>query len=32
MCDLDLSQTKVSHARKLFHANRRPDLYGKWLT
>ncbi|MCH9015520.1 MAG: carbon-nitrogen hydrolase family protein [Gemmatimonadetes bacterium] len=32
MCDLDLSQTKVSHARKLFHANRRPDLYGEWLT
>jgi len=31
-CDLDLQQSRDSHARKLFLADRRPELYAEWLT
>jgi predicted amidohydrolase len=31
-CDLDLSMIERSHAKKLFLRDRRPELYGKWLT
>ncbi len=30
-CDVDLSMTKDSHARKLFLQDRRPELYASWL-
>ena len=29
--DLDLSQTGLSHARRLFLRDRRPDLYAGWI-
>lgn len=29
--DLDLSQTRQSHARRLFLRDRRPDLYAAWI-
>ena len=29
--DLDLAQTGVSHARRLFLRDRRPDLYAAWI-
>lgn len=32
ICDLDLDQIKRSHARRLFLADRRPELYANWLT
>ncbi len=31
-CDVDLARTKSSHARRLFLRDRRPELYGDWLT
>lgn len=31
-CDLNLDEVKNSHARKLFFRDRRPELYGDWLT
>ncbi len=31
-CNLDLQQARDSHARKLFLADRRPELYAAWLT
>jgi N-carbamoylputrescine amidase len=30
-CDIDLSEVRHSHARKLFFPDRRPDLYPGWL-
>jgi N-carbamoylputrescine amidase len=30
--DLDLSRARDSHARRLFLADRRPDLYANWLS
>ncbi len=30
-CDIDLAETKTSHARRLFLRDRRPELYGEWL-
>jgi len=30
-CDVDLKQVKTSHAKKLFLADRRPELYRDWL-
>jgi N-carbamoylputrescine amidase len=30
--DLDLSEVADSHARKLFLRDRRPELYGEWLS
>ncbi len=32
LADLDLSQCAASHARTLFWRDRRPELYGDWLT
>ena len=32
IADLDLSEAKQSHARRLFLADRRPELYSRWLT
>lgn len=31
LCDVDLAQAAHSHARRLFLAHRRPELYGRWL-
>jgi len=31
-CDIDLEQVKMSHAKKLFLRDRRPELYKEWLT
>jgi len=31
-CDLDLAEVANSHARRLFLRDRRPELYGEWLT
>lgn len=31
ICDVDLDQTQVSHARQLFLRDRRPELYGDWI-
>jgi N-carbamoylputrescine amidase len=31
-CDLDLERVKDSHARRMFLRDRRPELYGDWLT
>jgi N-carbamoylputrescine amidase len=31
-CGLDLSRVEESHARRLFLRDRRPELYGSWLT
>jgi len=30
-CDIDLSEVKNSHAKKLFLQDRRPDLYSGWI-
>lgn len=30
-CDVDLSEVKESHAKKLFLRDRRPELYSDWL-
>ena len=30
--DLDLADVETSHARRLFLRDRRPELYGEWLT
>lgn len=30
-CDIDLSEVKNSHAKKLFFQDRRPDLYSHWF-
>ena len=30
--DVDLDATRDSHARKLFLQDRRPELYGSWLS
>lgn len=30
-CDVDLSETKNSHAKQLFLKDRRPELYADWL-
>jgi len=30
--DLDLGQIPKSHARRLFHRDRRPELYAEWLS
>lgn len=30
-CELDLKETKCSHAHKLFLRDRRPELYAEWL-
>ncbi len=30
-CDIDLAEVEISHARRLFMRDRRPELYGKWL-
>ncbi len=32
IADLDPSEAQQSHARRLFLADRRPELYGQWLT
>jgi predicted amidohydrolase len=32
VCDLDLEQISRSHARTLFLRDRRPELYGEWLS
>jgi beta-ureidopropionase len=32
LCDLDLGMVEDSHARKCFLQDRRPELYGRWLT
>ena len=32
LCDLDLASTAQCHARRLFLKDRRPELYGPWLT
>lgn len=32
LCDLDLSEVGSSHAKQLFLRDRRPELYGDWLT
>jgi N-carbamoylputrescine amidase len=32
VCDCDLTSVAVSHARRLFLRDRRPELYGGWLT
>lgn len=32
IADLDLSACRTSHARTLFWRDRRPELYGDWLT
>jgi predicted amidohydrolase len=31
VCEVDLEMARTSHARRLFHRDRRPDLYGQWL-
>ncbi len=31
-CDVDLTESARSHARRLFMRDRRPSLYGDWLT
>ncbi|MDH3427745.1 MAG: carbon-nitrogen hydrolase family protein, partial [Gemmatimonadota bacterium] len=31
MCDLDLTASATSTARRLFWQDRRPELYGEWL-
>jgi N-carbamoylputrescine amidase len=31
-CMLDLEQVTTSHARQLFLADRRPELYAPWLS
>lgn len=31
LCDVDLSATKKSHAKKLFMRDRRPELYKMWF-
>jgi len=31
-CDIDLSEVERSHARQLFLRDRRPELYGEWLS
>ena len=31
-CEVDLGETRTSHARSLFLRDRRPELYGEWLT
>jgi N-carbamoylputrescine amidase len=31
ICDVDLSLTEKSHARKLFLPDRRPELYSDWI-
>jgi hypothetical protein len=31
-CEVDLSLVARSHARTLFLPDRRPELYGEWLT
>jgi len=31
-CDIDLSKVDSSHARTLFHQDRRPELYADWLS
>ncbi len=30
-CDLDLTQTQTSHAKRLFFRDSRPELYQKWF-
>ncbi len=30
-CDINLAETKTSHARQLFMRDRRPDLYAAWI-
>ena len=32
LCDLDLAEIGDSHARRLFLRDRRPELYGEWLS
>ena len=32
VCDLDLGAVETSHARRLFLRDRRPELYGPWLS
>ena len=32
LCDLDLDSIPQCHARRLFLEDRRPELYGPWLT
>jgi N-carbamoylputrescine amidase len=32
LCDLDLDSNEQCHARRLFLNDRRPELYGPWLT
>ncbi len=32
LCDVDLAETAGSPARRLFLRDRRPDLYGSWLS
>ncbi len=32
MCEVDLANVESSHAAKLFLRDRRPELYGDWLT
>ena len=31
-CDIDLTEVDRSHARQLFLRDRRPELYGEWLS
>ena len=31
-CDINLDEVKKSHARQLFFRDRRPEVYGDWLT
>ena len=31
-CDIDLAEVEQSHARQLFLRDRRPELYGNWLS
>jgi len=32
ICEIDLEKTETSHARQLFLRDRRPELYGPWLS
>ena len=32
ICEIDLEEVKTSHARQLFLRDRRPELYGQWLS
>ena len=32
LCDLDLDSIAQCHARRLFLNDRRPELYGPWMT